>query len=728
MTKVPTFRLVLLALLLGGWIASAPMARAQGQQPTDEQLWEAFGHYVLVAQPEQAMAIWMTLSDRVSDARLLEIEESTPEYAFERFRSFVMGNDDLAEIGREIERRLIAAKLERAGDLEEIRRAIARLGEGQRPNMIGTRFLVTSGQSAVPAILETLTNERERELHPFLTRALIDMGRPVVYPLSVALPHLDTVHQIRVAQILGELGFSDSLPYLAEAIQSESTSQAAREAMEVTFAMVMRRNRLTAELTPAQWFLWQAERFYRAGTLGQTVDGFEPLAEHGKVWFYREGAGLIGVIVPPHIHSDVRAMFAAGNALRLDGNLSRAVTVLLASNSRRHIRLDGGSDQSYPFDQPAAFYLRLGGPAHQLPVLHTAIQDGDIDLATFAIAALADTGSLSNLLGADSNVRPLLMAINHPNRRLRFDAALAIAGTFPRARFEQSYRVVPVLAEAVGQAGRRHALVIAQDEQALNQLVSAVTAHEDGVGIVRGPSIRDLTTELTKVPGVDLVVVRGDSAFVAAAFNDAGADMRLAATPIVAVTTQLDWAELTNRYGEATRMVYVDSERPEFAANLAAGIDRANEIGQIGAIDADEATRYAVEALTALREIALAANSIFDVTDAQPAILNALRDERPAVARAAAQVGAVVLNAEVQRALAGVALDDSFSESRRIIMLSALAESANRSSNFLPNVQMHRLRQLVETATGDLAIEAARALGALNPPTMLLRETLQLGH
>ncbi|MCC5829437.1 MAG: hypothetical protein JJU36_08315 [Phycisphaeraceae bacterium] len=703
---------------------------AGAQQPGNADLWEDFGHYVIIAQPELARDSWLALEGRVTDAELLDIVESLPEYSFDRFRGFVLGNDLLRPIGIEIDRRLTAATLERVNDPERIARAIDDLGRGQRPNLRATRFLVSAGQNAVPALLATLTDDSKRELHPYISRAMLDMGRSVSYPLSVSLPHLESIHQVRVAQILGELGYTDALPYLAEIIENRTSGETARQAAGIALAMIAKANRLSESPRAAEWYLWQAQRFYRAGTLNQPVNGYEERADHGRIWTFRPDVGLLGVTVPANVHADIRALHAAGNALRLDATLSEAVTVMLAANSRRQIRLDGAADESYPFEQPAEFYLRLAGPAHQLPVLRMAISDQETELARFALAALTDTGSLAAMLSIEGQVRPMLTALSHPNRRIRFEAALALARTHPRDPFEQAHRVVPVLSEAVKQSGQRFAVIISQDEESLNQAAARLDELRD-YRIIRGPSLTDVLGDVRHTPGVDLLVVIGNSSMIAATYVQATADYRMAATPVVAVTTSLDWSELEARHGQTARMVHADNAGDEPTGAEAVfndAIRRAIDLGEAGRIEPLEAQGYAIEALLALREIALTRNPVFRIGDAQQVLIESLRDPRTEVARGGGRCLALIESDDAQRALAAVAMDDQIDETLRISLLGSLAESANLHGNRLTSAQMHRLREMVERTRGDLAIEAARALGALTPPTTLLRESLKLSR
>ena len=94
------------------------------------------------------------------------------------------------------------------------------------------------------------------------------------------------------------------------------------------------------------------------------------------------------------------------------------------------------------------------------PVLSMALNDKDNALALRAIDALEKTGGISGLVAsADA---PLLQALTHPDRAVRFHAAFALARANPATAFPSYFHVVQLLADAVNSnaspsrhAGRR---------------------------------------------------------------------------------------------------------------------------------------------------------------------------------------------------------------------------------------------------------------------------------
>ncbi len=721
-----------------------PFAAAQEPRPIGElreevALWETFMHNITVAQPDRASVAWEALEGRVSDMELLEITEASPRYDFEQrgVREFIMGHDELREIGQAIQQRLDSARLERATDEEHILNAIDQLDRGRRPNMLATRVLVEAGQYAVPHLLEALQQPPRPGFSQFALRAMTAIGRPAAYPLAVALPHLEHTHQIHIAHVLADIGYAGALPYLAVVLEDEQVTPSVHQSVQASFNLIARTVRMPERTRAADLFLWQARRLYEAGTIGETVTGLERRAEVGLIWEYRSGAGLLHNEVPAAAHPDIRSMFAAMAALRHDRHLDAAVTRFLLANARRELRLDGASDPSYPFPQPAGYYLRLAGARQQLPVLRQAMEDQDTALARQIIAALGDTGSPADLLAEEAGVRPVLMAMSHPNRRIRIEMNLALARLTPQRPFEGASRVVPALAEAIALDAEPVAAVVTATPEEGNAL--AAFLDERGYTVLRAGSISELSAQLREVPGVDVVVSAGRVGFIKGAFDATVRNHRLAATPFVAHISALDWAEVTRRYRDVPRLIHADAlpartendngdqDAPRInVPALEEALEEAQALDPEAEIDREQATAYALEALERLHDIGVRSNAVFDINDARPALLRGLRDERVEIARGAGRVLALIRRDDTQRALADVALDADTPRQVRVSLFNSLADSAARHGNRLSSEQLERLTRLVgdRETTGDLAIAAARALGALQPPTERLRDII----
>src|SRR5690606_12794146 len=120
---------------------------------------------------------------------------------------------------------------------------------------------------------------------------------------------------------------------------------------------------------------------------------------------------------------------------------------------------EGERDPSYGQNmrQPS-FYAMIAGPLRLQDVLSKALADRDPALAVDAIDALARTAGTNALINRGAGVQPLLRALQFPDRRVRYHAALALGQALPENDYEGSQRVVPVLAEAIRQTANRYAM------------------------------------------------------------------------------------------------------------------------------------------------------------------------------------------------------------------------------------------------------------------------------
>jgi len=296
---------------------------------------------------------------------------------------------------------------------------------------------------------------------------------------------------------------------------------------------------------------------------------------------------------------------------------------------------------------------------------------------------------------------------------VRYEAAFALTNARPDAPFTASYRVVPVLAEAVRQHATPNAIVIAHDPQTINQLQAAL--QDLGYQTVGGTSLAEATGQMENAAGFDLIVARLSAADIETLIQQTADLNRLVAVPIVAVVSPDDQSQLRRDAHNMSRLyTTVAATDPQELENVI------NEAAQAFAgppISEEQATAYAATALTLLREVALGSSHVFTISDAQPALIDALNHQNESLAIQAASVLELIPDANAQQALATVALDDSRTLSARLAFLASLAESATAYGNLLTDLQVGDLRQLVRTSDGEQALAAARAFGALTVST-----------
>ncbi len=707
---------ILLAIAITGTL-TGPAAHAETEnRPQDPaSLWADFNHYVRIARPDLAHAAATALMQAVDDQTLLDTVEAGQYQDYDQTLLRASRVESIKDTAKELEERIQAARVARSREVARILDDIQRLAQGQRANANALERLKAAGQFAAPHLLATLLDEDQEPLHPWVMSAMVQIGRPLLYPLCVALPDLEAVPMGQIAQTLAEIGYPEALPVLKEVIDSPDTDNAARKIAQAALNRLAALAGTTDEHAAATLYLALGLQSYDAATFGDEIVGYDPTNDTGVIWEYSIDAGLVPIPVPGPVFGDVLAMRSARRALQLDPDRDAALSLWLMANLRRENRLPAGAiDLSYAKTQlEPRFYTSMAGPLRQHDVLDRALRDADAELALDAIAALDATAGTHALINQDGTIQPLLRALYYRSRRVRFAAAFALVKSRPHSDFPSSHRVIPVLAEAVRQTHVKQAIALADDQQTANSLVATLT--DLGFQAVGGQSLADVSDQMASGPGVDLIVVEKSVEEVENLYHQSNADYKLASVPVVAICTPASQIELHRRMQDNPRMAL--TILPTESDALRATIAQASTAYAGTPISQPEAAALTSQALALLRDVASGPNYVFDIQDAQPALIQALDDRRPNIPQQSAQVLAVIPHPAAQQAIAHAALDPTRPNAARVSLLDSLAESATHYGNHLTDPQLAALLKLVQTSRAQVAVSAATAHGALTLPT-----------
>ena len=679
--------------------------------------WEDFVHYVRIAKPDLALGEATFLLQQASEGELLDaVEGSRVADSYDQVIQRAMKTETLKDVAAQLAKKIQDARFKRAREPERIKQDIQKLAQGERARVLALQRLRVAGQFASKELLATLLNGDETALHPYVLAAMVSIGRDMVYPLAEALGDLEPVPMGQVAEVLGQIGYPLALPYLKRVMENSTNDAHARSIVAQAYNRILKSNALPEDITAAELFLLQAQRYYAAATNpNATLFGIDAVDNTGVIWAYNKDAGLVDIHVPSQVFGDVLSHRAARAALQLKPDMDAALSVWLAGNLRRENRLGNDTDPSYPPTwHPPIFYLKASAPERAHDVLERALQDGDPDLARDAIAALRDIAGTAKLVNESGTIQPMLKALSYPDRRVRYEAVFALTNARPKEPFTGSFRVVPVLAEAVRQTENRYALVIASSQDRLNQLQSALDSL--GYQAFGALSLEQAVDELTLKPGVDLVLTDLEPTGASDLYQQTIVDYKLAAVPFVVMARKVDAPGL-NRTFDGNRRVIVTEAGPQ-ADELRAAVELARSSYAGKEISADEATAYASTALGLLRDLTVSRDEVYNVQDAVPALIEAVnKDNRQEIVKQAGGVLAVLDHADAQATIAAAALDENRPEDTRISLLGSLAESATHFGVRIGTAQLDALHELVGSAQGQLAIAAARAYGALAQPT-----------
>ena len=709
MNPNPVLRSILVsaALLLPAGILLAPHAHAQDGSTQDSAkdpaaLLKDFLHYVRIAKPDLAEAAGNALLDSgVSDEELATIvaEDDLEEKlisVLRRGRRMPGVSDLIAAIETKVEDGRIAL----ARDPERIRESVAMLTGTMRQKMFAEDRLLAAGEYAMPELLEVIVNGKDSQLEVAATSIIEKIKRQAVLPLCAALMNVDANGQRKICNMLGEIGYPAAEPYLLQLAQDRSTPATVQDAAMTAF----KRLGGTSTSVPAQ-FTALGRKFFENE---QSLVAWPGEAEN-NVWGYDTYAGLSPTPVPTAIYGDVMAMTMAKTALSYDNGSRQALALWVAADLRRENDMpDGASDPIYgnsPYSPQ--FYATATGTSIAQDVLAMALDQYDTALVRDAIVALSQTTGRGNLFGGSR--LPLLECLRYPDRRVQYDSALVLANVLPRRSFPGDDIVVPLLGSAVRDSDEMYGIIVASNQE--DRRTYANDLQSLGFTVLNGgrnySSVRD---ELGRAIGVDLVVVRGDSAMIRETISGLRNDNLTAAVPVIASANVREQSQLASEYaGDRATVIWTAGSGQDAFTNA---VDHLLERTGGGRMSQDESLGYMLGALDALRNVAASGTTTLSASDAKNALLGALDKNDGQIRLLIAEVVSMLPGNDAQQALLDAAL--TATDNDQIDLLDLVASSARRFGNRAASRQITALRDLIASSSGDTADAAGRAYGALN--------------
>ncbi len=122
--------------------------------------------------------------------------------------------------------------------------------------------------------------------------------------------------------------------------------------------------------------------------------------------------------------------------------------------------------------------------------------------------ALRVVRSLEQIIGnstLEANVAPLVQAMGSPDRPVRFEAAFSVAAAVPAKPFSGQERVVPLLAEALGQTGTPSIVVVLPSQDQVNNIVEQLK--KQGMDVAGATNPDAAVAVAGQLPAVDALVV-----------------------------------------------------------------------------------------------------------------------------------------------------------------------------------------------------------------------------
>jgi hypothetical protein len=698
--------------LLAGSVLSTPALAADARE--NAALLRDFIHYVRIDRADLAQAKADALLARLEPpfgtakageglglADFVRLVEDANEVArFEEAASGAMRGGELESVASKLLKAFQVGKLEQARSPEQIEKNIALLVGSQRERLVARERLAAAGEYAVPQLLKTMTAKDNLPLAAEARRLLSDMGRQVVFPLVAALPGLDSAGQEQVVAVLAEIPYKTSLPFLYELHQTAKLDTT-RAAAERAIARID--GGFDAKTPVSARYLELAEGFYGNSRI---LAAF-PDEAYQILWQYDPSAGLAMVPIRTEVFHEAMAMGLAERGLRLDPDNQALLALWLASNFQREFQ--SPKDYANPAyasgKRDAMYYAVAAGSGPVKRVLARGIDTNNSALMRKAIAALDRTAGASTMVATEDGRRPLVEALRHADRRVQYDAALAVAAANPVESFDGSERVVPILAGAVRDAGVRYAAVVAARLEEQQSLAAMLRAQGYTV-LPPAFSLEEAAVAINEAPAVDVLLIELPAESARDAVAAARATPKLGATAVLAFLSETGRTVVAGAFpgDPMLRTVPLGLSPTQQAEALQQLVDSGG-----GPISAEEAKAYRGRAIAALRDLAVANSPILQPIDAAPALLGALAQFEGADKLAIAEVLARIDDRRVQQALAGEAAAAEGAE--RMPLVRAVTHSAKLFGNQLEEQQVSRF---VAAAQADgLSDEDATAYAAL---------------
>ncbi|MEY2794495.1 MAG: hypothetical protein RIR10_211 [Planctomycetota bacterium] len=703
------------ALLASSLLGAAPTALAQDDNTagatgaaaaTDtaavRKNLDDFIHYVLIGKPDLAQAAGEALlSAQATDMDLASVvDEAGLQDRLAKAMSRSRSMTGVADIATKIENRVETGRKVLSRDPQRIAAAIDMLGKTLRERRLGEERIQAAQEYAVPQLLKALVDAKDPQQNLKVVACLRALGNDAVLPLAMSLRDLPPEAQREVAAILADAGRKTALPFLLEVAGNAKTPADVKAACEAAFERLGG----TSRDASAQ-FAALARKFFQLEESLVT----QPTDATNNIWAFDTAsggfAGLQASAVPTAVFCDMMAMTLARRALALDASNSNALATYVAADLRRENTL--GSD-AQPGRYSPQFFATASGASICNDVLGMALDARDTALVRDAIAVLAQTAGAATLTNSVGR-SPIVEALSYADRRVRLDAALAIANSAPKQSFPNDFSIVPTLSSAIAETGTTRVAVLGgsmDERQAIGQQLTSAGFQS----VASGDGFDALEVDLVRANGVDLVVVRGAMADLKEGVARVRASRFTGASPVLVIANAVEGAAVEGAFrGDNTVVVWTEGGTAESFRDAATKsiLERSGSV-----MDEAEQAEYAVRAVEALRALAYSGNKTFNVLDSEGVLLAALRNSQGGMRIAVAEVLAIMATPAALSNLVDAAVTSSGEE--QIALCDLAAAAARTSGGKADDRQLSAIRDLIKSSEGATADAAGRLYGSLD--------------
>lgn len=504
-----------------------------------ELLSEGVKQYRIGRRQEAAVSFRRALEMDPSDRLLYHFYLSVGDELMHR----MMEDGELREVIKDIWGPAYFYRKQLRRDDRYINKLVSLLGEenSEKTRLAATRELIAVGPLATPFLVDKLGDARAGEFKVFARIVLTRMGYRAVLPLIEALNADDPALQEAIVVILKDIADARALPKLVQLRDDENTGPSLRMVCEKAVEIIAEARGLSTVPNAAQLYFSEALRYFREGD--DVRD--EVVSNESLLWRWVEdpGRGLFAlqhVTAPRYSWNESMAEELLYDGMKYFPEYPEysAYQPLMAAtfaaqyvevHLRERIARDRVVPSAEPEDHPNALAariqaleeqpnrVRLFGPVIVYRALQECLVSERYEAGLFIMELLRDRNlaqpglflpSKKEGLNPGKAGSVLVAALQHPEKRVRYQAAVTLAHLDPADAFFNAERVIPLLAEAVGEWAMDAILVVESDFRFRN--AARATLLDQGILAFSAGDGYQARARLNESPVKDAIVIAGD--------------------------------------------------------------------------------------------------------------------------------------------------------------------------------------------------------------------------
>lgn len=436
----------------------------------------------------------------------------------------------LQPLSSQILERLNLASRKQAEDPVFVDTLISRLSQGPVARELALTELRNAGPRAVPQIIRRLNEPGGARDQDQLVSALIRMGRQVVPPVLGALDSPQERVRAAVISVLSSLEAREAIPHLWYPAFSTEQPKGVHVAANQALGKLLTGTSEPLSSTTASIELRRLSRM-----LFENSD-LLPKEDNGTVaiwgWDDKEQTVVVKTYTP-QIASMLLSTRFASQSLALSPERVESQRQYLASLLALEILQQGWDKPREPLPGTAMYLATTAGEQTVAKVLSESLAADQPASAVSALEVLGQIGTREQLIGQSGLKSPVLAALNSPDPRVQFAAAITVLRVEPRTSFPGASRVVSILARAITDPGKPTAVIVDPDNRRASE--TAAYLSELGFEPLLVTTGREGFERSTTIAGVQVALIHANCARweLTQTLANFRADARTAALPIV---------------------------------------------------------------------------------------------------------------------------------------------------------------------------------------------------